>query len=203
MNYTPAEREKPILFDTCIFMVGIDKRQTNSNYSLENMRKLWMDCVLNYFSNILIHQVVCAELDKDTRCVIDGRKNITTVDDADLLNKDPEYTRVFNLINSHPLLFHPSVQRKNQGEVHTLAYAYYRNIPFFSSRDSDACDVCSEIDELKDITVVGFETLLGLAYSDTCDSEIHRGQKALYKEFCGKKIKRGIIPETLSEYMGM
>jgi hypothetical protein len=117
---------------------------------------------------------VYAELDKDTRCVIDGRKNITTVDDADLLNKDPEYTRVFNLINSHPLLFHPSVQRKNQSEVHTLAYAYYKNIPFFSSRDSD-----------------------------TCDSGIHRGQKALYKEFCGKKIKRGIIPETLSEYMGV
>ena len=66
-NYLEIKKDTPIIIDTCIFMVGIDKRQTNQDYSLENMRKNWMDDVLSYFEKILIHEVVYQELDNETK----------------------------------------------------------------------------------------------------------------------------------------
>ena len=51
-NYLEIKKDTPIIIDTCIFMVGIDKRQTNQDYSLENMKKNWMDDVLSYFEKI-------------------------------------------------------------------------------------------------------------------------------------------------------
>ena len=57
-NYLEIKKDSPIIIDTCIFMVGVEKRQTNQEYSLENMRKNWMDDVLSYFEKILIHEVV-------------------------------------------------------------------------------------------------------------------------------------------------
>ena len=66
-NYLEIKKDTPIIIDTCIFMVGIDKRQTNQDYSLENMKKNWMDDVLSYFEKILIHEVVYQELDSETK----------------------------------------------------------------------------------------------------------------------------------------
>ena len=71
-NYLEIKKDTPIIIDTCIFMVGIDKRQTNQDYSLENMKKNWMDDVLSYFEKILIHEVVYQELDNETKKIIDG-----------------------------------------------------------------------------------------------------------------------------------
>ena len=164
-KYSEMQKDKPIIFDTCIFMVGIEKRLSDSNYSLENMRKNWMDDVLSHFENILLHEVVYnVELDSETKKVIDEHivKNITIVDDKDLFNSDPEYMRIFNEIHDHPLMYAPFSKTKNQGEVHSLTYACYHNISLFSSKDSDACDVCSEIEELNKIEIVGFETILEL-----------------------------------------
>ena len=53
-KYSEMQKDKPIIFDTCIFMVGIEKRLSDSNYSLEKMRKNWMDDVLSHFENILL-----------------------------------------------------------------------------------------------------------------------------------------------------
>lgn len=203
-NYSEIQKDKPIIFDTCIFMVGIDKRHADPKYSLDNMRKNWMDDVLSYFSNILLHETVYNELDADTRKIIDEHigKNIKLVNDKDLFDLDPEYMRIFNAIHDHPLMYVPFSKTKNKGEVYSLAHACYYKIPYFSSKDSDACDVCSEIEGLQDITIVGFETILGIAYKNNPDKDKKKALKALYKEFCGPRIRQGSIPKTLGEFMG-
>ena len=201
-KFSEIKKDAPILFDACIFMVGIDKRQ-NDLYSLQNMRKNWMDAVLSYFENILLHKVAYGELDVDTRKVIDEHigKNITIVNDDDLMDSDPEFMRIFNEIHDHPLMYAPYSTTKNQGEVHSLAYACYHNIPYFSSKDTDACDVCNEIEELNTITIIGFETLLAIAYQVVDSVEIKKALKSNYKEFCGPKIRQKAIPATLGEFI--
>ena len=202
-KFSEIKKESTIIIDTCIFMVGIEKRQTNPEYSLENMKKNWMNDVLSYFENIKLHEVVYKELDADTKKVIDDYvgKNVEIVSDKDLYNKDPEFMRIFNEIHDHDLMYTKSSVTKNQGEVHSLAYACYYGIPYFSSKDSDACDVCNEIEDLKDIIVVGFETILGIAYKAGGNKEKRKALKALYKEFCSPKIRQGVIPKTLAEFL--
>lgn len=203
-KFSEIKKESPIIIDTCIFMVGIGKRQTNPDYSLDNMKKNWMNDALSYFENIKLHEVVYKELDSDTKIVIDEHisKNIEIVSDKDLFDKDPEFMRIFNEIHDHPLMYDPFSKTKNQGEVRSLAYACYYGIPYFSSKDSDACDVCNEIEDLKDIVVVGFETILGIAYKAGGNKEKRKALKALYKEFCSPKIRQGVIPKTLAEFLG-
>lgn len=203
-KFSEIKKESPIIIDTCIFMVGIEKRQTDPTYSLDNMKKNWMDDALSYFENIRLHEVVYKELDSDTKIVIDEHisKNIEIVSDKDLFDKDPEFMRIFNEIHDHPLMYAPFSKTKNQGEVRSLAYACYYGIPYFSSKDSDACDVCNEIEDLKDIVVVGFETILGIAYKAGGNKEKRKALKALYKEFCSPKIRQGVIPKTLAEFLG-
>ncbi len=202
--YKEINTQDKVIFDTCIFMVGVEKRPTNSNYSLASMQKLFLDVLLVSFKQILIHQIVYNELDDETKNLINQyiNINITLVNDADLIGSDPEYTQIYNEIKNSELLANNSVLRKNQGEVHSLAYACYHRIPYFSSRDNDACETCEELELLKDVTVVGFEQILAFAFKQTDNSEVNKGQKALYKEFCQKKIRQKEIPPTLGEYVG-
>lgn len=196
-------KDTPIIIDTCIFMVGIEKRQDDPVYSLDNMKKNWMKDVLSYFENIKLHEVVYKELDADTKKIIDEHvgKNIEIVSDKELFDKDPEFMRIFNEIHDHELMYAPYSKTKNQGEVHSLAYACYYGIPYFSSKDSDACDVCNEIEDLSNITIVGFETMLAIAYKAGANKEKRKALKALYKEFCSPKIRQGAIPKTLAEFL--
>lgn len=203
-KFFEIRKDAPIIIDTCIFMVGIDKRHTDSNYSLERMREIWIDDILSYFEKILLHEVVYEELDSDTKKVIDEYigKNVEIVSDKDLFNLDPEFMRIYDEIRNHELMYAPFSKTKNQGEIHSLAYACYYGIPYFSSRDSDACDVCNEIEELNNITIIGFESLVGIAYKVGGNQEKRKVLKSLYKEFCAPKIRQGVIPKTLAEYLG-
>ena len=202
-KFFEIQKDSPIIIDTCIFMVGIEKRQTNPEYSLDNMKKNWMNDVLSYFENIKLHEVVYGELDSDTKKIIDEHvgKNVEIVSDKALFDSDPEFMRIFNEIHDHELMYAPFSKTKNQGEVRSLAYACYYGISYFSSKDSDACDVCNEIEDLKDIIVVGFETILGIAYKAGGNKEKRKALKALYKEFCSPKIRQGVIPKTLAEFL--
>ncbi len=203
-KFFKIKKESLIIVDTCVFMVGVEKRQTNPEYSLEKMKQNWLNDALSYFENILIHEIVYSELDAATRKIVDEHigKNIQIVSDKDLFDKDPEFMRIFNEIHDHPLMYAPFSKTKNRGEVHSFAYACYYGIPYFSSRDTDACDVCKEIEDLNKITIVGFETMLGIAYKAGGNKEKRKAVKALYKEFCSPKIKQGAIPKTLAEFLG-
>ena len=203
-KFFEIRKDDPIIIDTCIFMVGIEKRHKDSNYSLKRMREIWIDDILSYFEKILLHEVVYKELDSDTKKVIDEYvgKNVEIVSDKDLFNLDPEFMRIYDEIRNHELMYAPFSKTKNQGEIHSLAYACYYGIPYFSSRDSDACDVCNEIEDLKDVTIIGFESLVGIAYKVGGNQEKRKVLKSLYKEFCAPKIRQGVIPKTLAEYLG-
>ena len=61
-KFFEIKKDSPIIIDTCIFMVGIEKRQADSAYSLDSMKKNWMNDVLSYFENIKLHEVVYGEL---------------------------------------------------------------------------------------------------------------------------------------------
>ncbi len=202
-KFSEINKDSPIIIDTCIFMVGIEKRKANPEYSLEKMKQNWMGDILSYFEKILIHEIVYNELDAATKKIIDEHvgKNITIVSDKELFNEDPEFMRIFNEIHDHPLMYAPYSKSKNQGEVRSLAYACYYGIPYFSSKDSDACDVCNEIEDLNRITIVGFETMLAIAYKAGSDKDKRKTLKSLYKEMCAPKIRQGAIPKTLGEFL--
>ncbi len=201
--YHPIDRKSKVIIDTCILMVGIEKRAVHPQYSLESMMRNWMDAVLSFFSDIILLRTVYEELDADTRTVVDAHigKNITIVDDSILLRTEPEYSRIFEEIHTHPLMYAPYFKSKNQGEIHSLAYACFMGITYFSTRDTDACDVCHEIDELAQIEIVGFETMLAIAYELSESPDQRKALKSMYKEYCGPRIRQKAIPGTLLEFL--
>ena len=47
---------KPVLFDANIFMVGISDRISDKNCSFENMKKMFIQPLLESFTDIYIHE---------------------------------------------------------------------------------------------------------------------------------------------------
>lgn len=87
-------QNSPVLIDACIFMKGIDRRTSDPNYSFERMQKIVLEPFFDFFQNILIHEKVYAELDEDSKSLVDkyrGR-NVTIVDEGGLYGLDPQYT---------------------------------------------------------------------------------------------------------------
>lgn len=62
--------------------------------------------------------------------------------------------------------------------------------------------MCNEFEDLKNVKIVGFESILGIAYKTNPNKNKKKALKSLYKEFCAPKIKQGVIPNTLAEFMG-
>lgn len=58
---------KPVLFDANIFMVGISDRISDKNCSFENMKKMFIEPLLESFTDIYIHEEVYRELDEESR----------------------------------------------------------------------------------------------------------------------------------------
>ena len=86
-----------------------------------------------------------------------------------------------------------------------IAYAVYR---FFTPdyledfEDDFEDDLDEYFEDLKDVEVIGFENLVGIAYKAGGNKEKRKALKALYKKFCAPKIRQGVIPKTLAEYLG-
>lgn len=97
---------KPVLFDANIFMVGISDRISDKNCSFENMKNMFIEPLLESFTDIYIHEEVYRELDEESRSFVDtylGR-NVTIVSEGDLYGRDPQYTTIFNNIANHELV---------------------------------------------------------------------------------------------------
>lgn len=62
---------KPVLFDANIFMVGISDRISDKNCSFENMKKMFIEPLLESFTDIYIHEEVYRELDEESRSFVD------------------------------------------------------------------------------------------------------------------------------------
>ena len=199
---------QPILFDANIFMMGIDERLSDANYSFENMKRLYILPLFESFTDIYIHNEVYKELKPDdkARAIVDtyrGR-NVTIVDEENLYGKDPRYTMIFNNIANHELVQYSRRVSKNRGEVYSLAYAAYHNMNFFCSGDAMVDNVARELDDLKDVNILTFDIVLLNAYvyyARRNDNSNSKALKAIYKRYCVDVIKRHGLPQTLGEYI--
>lgn len=197
---------KPILFDANIFMVGISDRLSDKNSSFENMKKLYIEPLLESFTDIYIHEEVYRELDDDSRTLIDAHigKNVTRVGEGDLYGRDPEYTTIFNHIAEHELVNYVRGRSKDRGEVYSLAYAAYYHMNFFCSKEIMVDNVAHELEDLKDVDIITFDIVLFLAYvyyARQNDNSHSKGLKSMYKKYCADVIKRHGLPSTLGEYI--
>lgn len=197
---------KPVLFDANIFMVGVLARISDKNCSFENMKKMFIEPLLESFTDIYIHEEVYRELDEESRNFVDtylGR-NVTIVSEGDLYGRDPKYTTIFNNIANHELVNYVRGQSKDCGEVYSLAYAAYHNMNYFSSKEIMVDNVAHELEDLKDIDIITFDIILLSAYvyyAEKNDNSNSKGLKSMYKKYCADVIKRHRLPATLGEYI--
>lgn len=197
---------KPILFDANIFMVGISDRISDKNCSFENMKKMFIEPLLESFTDIYIHEEVYRELDEESRSYVDtylGR-NVTLVGEGDLYGRDPKYTSIFNNIANHELVNYVRGQSKDCGEVYSLAYAAYHNMNYFCSKEIMVDNVAHELEDLKDVDIITFDIILLSAYvyyAKKADNSNSKGLKSMYKKYCADVIKRHKLPTTLAEYI--
>ena len=197
---------KPVLFDANIFMVGISDRISDKNCSFENMKKMFIEPLLESFTDIYIHEEVYRELDEESRSFVDtylGR-NVTIVSEGDLYGRDPKYTTIFNNVANHELVTYVRGQSKDCGEVYSLAYAAYHNMNYFSSKEIMVDNVAHELEDLKDIDIITFDIILLSAYvyyAEKNDNSYSKGLKSMYKKYCADVIKRHRLPATLGEYI--
>lgn len=197
---------KAILFDANIFMVGISDRISDKNCSFENMKKMFIEPLLESFTDVYIHEEVYRELDEESRNFVDtylGR-NVTIVSEGDLYGRDPKYTTIFNNIASHELVNYVRGQSKDCGEVYSLAYAAYHNMNYFCSKEIMVDNVAHELEDLKDVDIITFDIILLSAYvyyAEKNDNSNSKGLKSMYKKYCADVIKRHKLPPTLREYI--
>src|SRR5659263_701040 len=95
-----ALKTRKVMFDANVFMVGLSKRSTDPNYSFDKMKQLYIIPILEFFSEIIIHQAVYNELDYKSKELIDTYVGLTVpiVDEKNLYNNDPKYIDIFNKI---------------------------------------------------------------------------------------------------------
>lgn len=197
---------KPVLFDANIFMVAIDRRKSDKNYSFENMKQLYITPLFESFKKIYVHEEVYNELDDEMKALIDSYigVNVTKVKEDDLYGRDPKYTTIFNHIAQHELVNYKRGQSKNRGEIYSLAYAAHHNINYFCSKEIMVELISSEIEDLKDIVIITFDIILLIAYVSHTrkgDKTKSKALKSIYKEYCEDVIRRHKLPGTLSEYI--
>ena len=88
-------RNDKIIIDACIIMVGIDE----NDYSLDHIRKIFLNSFFEYFDKILIHDVVYNnELDKISKKWISEQIKLGKVE----IVYDPE--KLLNMTNYYPNL---------------------------------------------------------------------------------------------------
>lgn len=197
---------KPILFDANIFMVGIEERKSNNEYSFENMKRLYLYPLFESFTDIYIHSEVYKELDEESKGFLDMYKgrNVTIVDEDGLYGTDPCYTTIFNRISGHELVNYERGRAKDRGEVYSLAYAAYHGMNYFCTKEIMVDNVARELMELKDVDIVTFDIIVLLAYvyyAEQGDNSNSKALKAIYKRYCADVIKRHGLPKTLGEYI--
>ncbi len=198
--------ETPVLFDANIFMVGIDKRHSDNNYSFAAMKENFIKPLFESFKKVYIHEEVYKELDAEAQGFLESYigKNVTVVGENNLYGKDPYYTTIFNNIANHELVQYSRGKSKNRGEVYSLAYAVYHNMNYFCSKEIMVDNVAHELQELRDVEIITFDVVLLNAYifhNAHNDTSHNKALRAIYKRYCADVIKRHKLPSTLSEYI--
>lgn len=195
-------KTQPILLDASVLLVGIEKN--DNKFSFDNMKSLYIESIFNFFQDLLIHDTVLEELDDARKDFINKYigHNLKIVSEDNLYGQDPQYTTIFNKIANFDLFKYKRMQKKDKGDVFSLAYAAFHNIPFISTRDGSIIKAIEEISDLKNVDVCGFEHLLLLGFlHNTNTSAFIKSYKSIYKSHCTPAIKSGLIPKTFSEFI--
>ncbi|GAB4074784.1 hypothetical protein GCM10028778_22870 [Barrientosiimonas marina] len=196
-------KNQPILFDASVLLVGVDKQ--DETYNFENMKSLYIHAILNHFENILIHETVMDELDEQRRKYVEQHKghSITIVSEGELYGRDAQYTTLFNTIANFDLFKYVRLDKRDKGDVFSLAYAAYYNIPFISARDGSIIKAVKELIELEHVDVCGFEHLLLLGFLKNHEQgdKPDKRYKSIYKTYCTPAIKAGEIPPTFNQFV--
>lgn len=197
--------KEPIMFDANIFMVGIEKRASDINYSFENIKKLYLIPIFESFDNIIIHEKVYSEIDEECKSFIrEYSDKIMIVSEDNLYGIDPQYTTIFNNISNHEKVKYYRKSSKDSGEVYSLAYAAFHNINYFCSKEIMVDIIADEINDLKNVQVITFDVIVLLAYIYHNFKNIKKHDKALksiYKRYCEDVIKRHKLPPKLLDYV--
>ncbi|MGD1816096.1 MAG: hypothetical protein ACPKNR_03600 [Pleomorphochaeta sp.] len=194
MNIFP-NKSKKIIFDACIFMVEISEQKD----SFEVIKKVFIDSCFEYFDKILIHEIVYNdELDENSKKYIDDKIKIGKAEIIKAPKRDLIYESYLAELENHELL-KSCYRRKNQGEIHSLAYSELHKIPYFSTNDRDAATACKELKTFQDIEIIGLEVLLVIAETILNPEDSKKTRKirrSIYKKYC----KRKGLPNTYSGY---
>lgn len=167
---------------------------------------MFIEPLLESFTDVYIHEEVYRELDEESRNFVDTYlgSNVTIVSEGDLYGRDPKYTTIFNNIAGHELVNYVRGQSKDCGEVYSLAYAAYHNMNYFCSKEIMVDNVAHELEDLKDVDIITFDIILLSAYvyyAEKNDNSNSKGLKSMYKKYCADVIKRHRLPPTLREYI--
>lgn len=201
-------KSSPILLDACILMTWINENDQSGYSDFDEYKELVLEPLFNYCPYIIIHEAVLDELDDTSKQYILSKKS-KIVSESDLYKYDSKYITIFNNIAGHELFRYHRGEKKNKGEIFSLAYASYYDIPFFSSSDSivDFVKMSNDLPELKPITIITFDIVLFFAFicleDDVNRSKKLKSLKALYKRYCSDVIKRRKLPQTFGEYINL
>ncbi len=194
MNTLPNKSEQ-IIFDACIFMMGI----TDSNYNFCNIKNALLDPWFEYFDKILIHEYIYNhELDANSKKYIDEKINIGKAEILHTPKHNIQYDSYLYELENHDLL-KSSCRRKNAGEIHSIAYAKLFNIPYFSTNDYDATVACNEIKTFNSVEIIGLEKLLVIAET-TLSLEDSKKTRKLRRSLFNSNCKRKTLNKTYAEY---
>lgn len=195
-------RSAPVLIDANILMMGIKKRSSDPNYSFERMKTIVFEPLLKFCSDIYVHEKVYNELDKDSKALIDlyVGKGVVIVSEGSLYGQDPQYTDLWNRIAGHELFNYERGERKNAGEVYSLAFALHNHLPFFCSSDGLVDIIVEELN--LHIEIITFDVILLIASIFHKDNaEYKKAIKSMYKLLCADVIRRRELPQTFGEYV--
>lgn len=198
--------KQPILFDANIFMVGIENRLSDSNYSFENIKNTYLVPVFESFKNIVIHEEVFKELDEECRRFITNYIGLSTtiVKENGLYGKDPLYTTIFNMISNNKYIKYKRGDRKDRGEIYSLTYAVYNGINYFCSKEIMVELLAEDLPVLSEVNIITFDIIVLQAYiyhNLRNDNSKNKALKSIYKRYCSDVIKRHKLPETLLGYL--
>lgn len=204
MQILTTSRHQPVLLDASTLMVGVHKQKIDNDFCFDNMKCIYLDALFNYFQDILIHETVWEELDKDRRDYITSdflEKNVKIVRENDLYQSDPRYNVLFNTIAAFDLFRYRRMEKRNKGDVFSLAYAAHHNIPFLSTRDGSIIKAIEEIPSLSLVDVIGFEQILLLGYIQPNHGQPMKRFRSLYKSQCSPAINSKLIPDTFADFL--
>ena len=205
-------KKQSLLIDTCALLAGQDCK----TICFDEIKKYFLEPLFNGCEKILIHEAVLSELNlclkwsRDVDYFLKSKigTKVKIVSEKDLYGTDPKYTDIFSRISacdvfgyrrtSIDLLHCPT---KDRGEIASLAYAEYYEIPFFVSVDEGAFLAVEDLQSLFNVKVHGVELGVALGYLSDSSQRAKEILRIIYRVYGNPGILRGRIPKSMNVFL--